>query len=185
MTLMGTPADIQADWQSRCGVQKIVQTDRYGCGIACLAMVSGTTYDQARIHFNAIGYGIRRSGRPPYSTSSREMLHAVASSGLIVECRRWAGWSAFHGLGVLKVRDDWRGAKGRWHWVVAFRHSEFGVVVLDPHQDDPSFQIMPAEVLCMDFRIYEPKGEWFQVEQRIVLEPFGRKPCATELKNES
>lgn len=166
----------QADWQARCGIQKIVQTDEYGCGIACLAMVTGTTYESARQKFNALGLGIRRSGRPAYSTSSREMLQALASTGLIIDSRRWGGWRAFHGLGVLKVRDDWRGAKGRWHWVVAFRHSEFGIAVFDPHQGEPSFERMPAEVLCFDFNIYEPKGEWFQIEQRLELDPYGRVP---------
>lgn len=161
---------VGSDWQARCGIQKIVQTDNYGCGIACLAMVTGTPYDHAREHFNQLGLGVRRSCRPAYSTSSREMLGILASTGLIVDARRWRGWNAFHGLGVLKVRDDWRGKKGRWHWAVAFRHSKFGIVVFDPHECAPSFEEVPMDVLCFDFRIHEPKGEWFQVEQRIPLE---------------
>ena len=48
-----TPGD---DWQSRCGIQKIVQTDLYGCGIASLAMVTGATYESARQRFNAVSY---------------------------------------------------------------------------------------------------------------------------------
>lgn len=167
-------------WQSMCGIQKIIQTDRYGCGIACLAMVTGTTYENARHRFNELGLGARRRCRPAYSTSSREMLHALAVSGLIVDSRRWRGWSAFHGLGVLKVRDDWRGAKNQWHWVVAFKHSTFGVVVFDPHQFEPSFQVMPDDVLCFDFQVYEPKGEWFQVEQRLKLEIRGQAPAIQE-----
>lgn len=162
-----TPAE---DWQSKCGIQKIVQTDRFGCGIASLAMVTGTPYDSARQCFNELGLGVRRSCRPAYSTSGREMHYALAASGLLVESRRWRGWGAFHGLGVLKVRDDWRGAIGRWHWVVAFRHSAFGIAVFDPHQTEPSFQHMPLDVLCFDFQIYEPKGAYLQVEQRIALE---------------
>lgn len=161
-------------WQSRCGIQKIVQTDRYGCGVACLAMVTADTYDLARQRFNELGLGVRRSSKPAYSTSSREMHHALVASGLIVESRRWRSWEAFHGLGVLKVRDDWRGDRGRWHWAVAFRHSEFGVAGFDPHQPDPSFQIMPLDVICFDFQVYEPKGVWFQVEQRFSLEIQGQ-----------
>ena len=63
-----------------------------------------------------------------------------------------------------------RQAIGRWHWVVAFRHSAFGIAVFDPHQTEPSFQQIPMDVLCFDFRIYEPKGTYLQVEQRIALE---------------
>lgn len=159
-----------SDWQSRCGIQKIVQTDHYGCGVACLAMVIGVPYEHARQQFNEIGYGVKRSGRPPYSTSSREMQFALARTGLIVEPRRWKGWESFYGLGVMKMKDDWRGAKGRWHWAVGFRHKDFGIAVFDPHQSEPSFSIMPDDVLCFGFNIYEPKGEWFQIEQRIPLE---------------
>lgn len=80
---------------------------------------------------------------------------------------------SLHGLGILKVRDDWRGMKGKWHWVVAFRHQEFGVVVFDPHETAPCFENMPLDELCIDFRFYEPKGEWLQVEQSFPLEYSG------------
>jgi len=157
-------------WQDRCGVLKVVQTDRYGCGIACLAMVAGIPYEVARQQFNEYGLGIRRGCRPAYSTTTSELIGAVGRSGLLVQPRRWRGWSDFHGLGILKVRDDWRGKKGKWHWAVAFRHNEFGVVVFDPHETTPSFEQMPMDVICIDFRYYEPKGQWLQVEQRMPLD---------------
>ncbi|HBO8004302.1 TPA: hypothetical protein L5C29_003211 [Pseudomonas aeruginosa] len=176
--------DSEAGWQARCGITKVQQTDGYGCGAACLAMVTGMTYAEAREHFVSIGLGVRRSCRPPLSTSSREMRMAVASSGLIVEARRWKGWDSFEGLGILKVRDDWRGAVGKWHWVVAFRHPEFDVVIFDPHAPDPAFRRMPADVTCWPFHLYEPKGEWLQVEQRLPLvrkvEPAGANRVAAE-----
>ena len=158
-----------SDWQSRCGIRTIVQADRYGCGVACLAMVAGITYEEARQRFNSLGLGVRRGCKPAYSTSSGEMRMAISSSGLITDSRRWRGWAELQGLAVIKVRDDWRGAKGRWHWAVAFRHPEFDIAVFDPHQTEPSFSRMPFDVLCFDFRIYEPKGEWFQVEQLFPL----------------
>lgn len=158
-----------AEWQAQCGIKKLIQHDEYGCGVACLAMVLGITYEQARQRFISIGLGIRRGCRPAFSTSSGEMRMAVASSGLIIDARRWKDWSSFSGLGILKVRDDWRGAKGKWHWVVSFRHPEFGIAIFDPHQAAPSFLNMPLDVECIDFSIYEPKGEWIQVEQHIKL----------------
>lgn len=157
------------DWQAQCGIKKIVQEDGYGCGAACLAMVSGITYAQARQQFVELGLGVRRSGRPPFSTSSSEMRMAIANAGLLLAPRRWRGWSHFEGLGVLKVRDDWRGAIGRWHWVVAFRHQVYGVTIFDPHSHFPTFSNIPPEELCMQFEIYEPKGEWLQVEQKFAL----------------
>lgn len=156
-----------SDWQSRCGIRKIVQTDTYGCGVACLAMVAGISYEAARERFHELGLGVRRGCKPAYSTSSGEMRMAISTSGLI--SRRWRGWAELQGLAVIKVRDDWRGAKGRWHWAVAFRHPEFDIAVFDPHQSAPSFSRMPTDVECFDFCIYEPKGEWFQVEQSVPL----------------
>ncbi|MEN1629717.1 hypothetical protein AAIH00_11405 [Pseudomonas aeruginosa] len=158
-----------SDWQSRCGIRKIVQTDTYGCGVACLAMVAGISYEAARERFHELGLGVRRGRKPAYSTSSGEMRMAISTSGLITDSRRWRGWAELQGLAVIKVRDDWRGAKGRWHWAVAFRHPEFGIAVFDPHQSAPSFSRMPTDVECFDFCIYEPKGEWFQVEQSVPL----------------
>lgn len=159
---------VAEDWQSRCGIQKIVQDDPYGCGIACLAMVTGVTYDHARQQFNEYGLGVRRGSRPGYSTSSGEMRMALGRSGLLVDNRRWKGWAAFQGLGILKVKDDWRGAVGRWHWVVAFRHPLYEIALFDPHQIDPSFKTMPQDVLSFGFDTYEPRGEWLQVEQRGI-----------------
>lgn len=158
-----------SEWQSRCGIRKIVQTDAYGCGVACLAMVAGIAYEDAKQRFNALGLGVRRGSKPAYSTSSSEMRMAIASSGLITETRRWRGWDELQGLAVIKVRDDWRGARGRWHWAVAFRHPDFEIAVFDPHQQDPAFSRMPTGVLCFDFSIYEPKGDWFQVEQLVPV----------------
>lgn len=143
-------------------------------------MVTGTAYEVARERFNEYGLGVRRKCRPAYSTTSGEMAGAIARTGLLVQPRRWRGWTEIHGLAILKVRDDWRGMKGKWHWVVAFRHQEFGVVVFDPHETAPCFEKMPFDELCIDFNFYEPKGEWLQVEQSFPLEYSGTAGGAVE-----
>lgn len=165
------PAATEADWQARCGVQKIVQTDRYGCGVACLAMVTGWTYQRAREHFVSQGLGQKRHGRPPFSTSSGEMRMAVATVGLLTLTRRWRGWADLHGLAIVKLRDIRPGERERWHWAVAFRHPEFEVVVFDPHREWPGFIKPPMDTLCTIFEAFQPKGEWLQVEQSFPLAP--------------
>lgn len=129
-------------WHVHCGIQKLTQTesDPYGCGVACLAMVSGMSFAEARSQFINIGLGVRRSHRVAFSTSSRELRMAIASVGLLSDAKRWNGWDQFHGLGVLKVRDDWRGAFNKWHWVVAFRHPTLGLAIFDPHMAIPAFK---------------------------------------------
>ncbi|WP_267400388.1 hypothetical protein [Pseudomonas sp. GM_Psu_2] len=94
-----------------------------------------------------------------------ELAWAIASKGLLVEQRRWRGWDALEGLAVVKVRDDWRGAKNRWHWAVAVRHPDYDVVVLDPHGNLPAFRRPPLDVLANSFERYSIRGRFLQVEQ--------------------
>lgn len=162
---MSTPPP--SDWQAGCAIKKIVQQDNYGSGIASLAMVAGLEYEAARSLFNRIGLGIKRGQRPAYSNNLSEMSSALAVAGLASASRRWKGWQHFHGLGILKVRGKWRNASIRWHWCVAFQHKEYGFVLFDPHIDLPSFSIMPMNVECAGFELYEPVATWLQVEQRL------------------
>lgn len=159
------------DWQAACPIQKIGQREYYGCGVACLAMVAGIEYEQARSIFAANGLTARRKQRAPLSTSFEELRGVLTAAGLFNEQRRWKGWRSFHGLGVFKMRDDWRGeeGKGKWHWVVAFRHPVYEIVIFDPHQQSPAFAQMPLDVICVGFDIYQPRGLWIQVEQRVPL----------------
>ncbi|HGN1515277.1 MULTISPECIES: hypothetical protein [Pseudomonas] len=165
------PAD--EHWQTRCGVQKIMQTDRFGCGIACLAMVWGKTYAQAREHFISQGLGVRRGCRVPFSTSSGEMRMALATAGLITATRRWKGWSDFTGLCVLKVRHKSPSGADAWHWAVAFKHPEFEIGVFDPHREWPGFQQMPEDTICTLWESIRPFGDILLVEQTF---PLARQP---------
>lgn len=159
-----SPGD--GDWQAECGITKLIANQPYGCGIACLAMVAGLTLDEARERFVSLGLGIRRGSRAAFSTASFEMRMAIANAGLVTATRRWKGWAEFTGLGVIKIKADWRGAPGQWYWAVAFRHPSLGIVLFDPHHPLPSFEHMPFDVECCTFTVYEGKGEWLQVEQR-------------------
>ncbi|HGM8090047.1 TPA: hypothetical protein ACKP9S_006478 [Pseudomonas aeruginosa] len=159
------------EWQRKCGIIRVAQEDDYGCGVACLAMVTGRSYAEARKDFVALGLADRRAGRPALGVSVGELRMAVSAAGLIAEPRRWKGWDSVDGLGIFKMKADWRGpkGKGKWSWAVAFRHPEFGITVFDPHQDIPSFERMPMDEVCLLFSVYEPKGHWLQVEHRIPL----------------
>jgi hypothetical protein len=164
----GTPTAEPEDWQARCGVQR-VHANGYYSGVACLSMVAGISFTEARQVFVDIGLGVRRTGRAPFSNNLSEMRMAVASTGLLQQTRRWRGWDDFQGLGILKMRADWRGAPGKWYWATAFRHPEFDIAVFDPHSEFPSFRRMPMDALCVQFDVYQPRGEWLQIEQRFSL----------------
>ena len=164
------------DWQALCSIQKAVQPEGYGCGVACLAMVAGLDYEQAWRIFYRNGLDARRKQRPPLSTCHSELSGVITAAGLVNEQRRWTGWRDFNGLGIFKMKDDWRGDgfKKKWHWVVAFRHPVYEVVIFDPHQPAPAFTKMPMDVECTAFSLYQPKGLWLQVEQ---LQPLHRQPA--------
>lgn len=164
------PAATEDDWQARCGVQKSVQTDRYGCGVACLAMVTGWTYQRAREHFVSQGLGKRR-----YTTALLYEFGRDEDGGghgrTSDSDSPVAGWADLHGLAIVKLRDIRPGERERWHWAVAFRHPEFEIAVFDPHREWPGFIQPPMDTLCTIFEAFQPKGEWLQVEQSFPLAP--------------
>ncbi|HHH9444532.1 TPA: hypothetical protein ACP32N_006538 [Pseudomonas aeruginosa] len=165
------PASEDENWQPHCGVQKIMQVDPFGCGIACLAMVWGKTYKEAQEHFISQGLGNRRGGRSPFSTTSREMRMALATAGLMTTTRRWRGWSNFTGLCVMKVRDKSATRANAWHWAVAFHHPEFEYAVFDPQREWPGFKRMPEDTLCTLWESFRPFGDVLLVEQKFQLAP--------------
>lgn len=157
------------DWVVSCGVTKLMIEDSYGCGTACLAMATGKTYAAAREHFLKVGLGVRRKSRPPFSTAGYEMQMAIATAGLYTEKKKWAGWNSFSGLGCLKsVTGKTRGTR-HWHWVLAFSHPVFGVVVFDPWNDTPAFQHPPMDALYVPLENLTISRDWIQIEQTFPL----------------
>ncbi|MBX6653755.1 PASTA domain-containing protein [Pseudomonas aeruginosa] len=158
-------------WQPRCGVQKVLMADKYHCGVSSLAMVTGLSYQEAREAFIRLGLGARRKSKVAFSTVPAELLMAVMAQGLVVEQKSWKGWASFNGLGILGVGDPWNYRKGRWHWVVAFRHPEFGAVVFDPWYELPAFERNAPAGYHWSATAYQPRRPWLQVEQRFPLAP--------------
>lgn len=158
-------------WMQSCGVRKLMIEDSYGCGTACLAMATGLTYEAARAHFLHIGLGVRRNARPPYSTAGYEMQMALASTGRHTEMKKWAGWRNFKGLGCLKCVTGRSRGRTHWHWVIAFSHPLFGIVVFDPWTDLPGFQEPPLDTVFVPLESLAISRDWIQVEQTFPLYP--------------
>nr|AXV45901.1 hypothetical protein pMKPA34_0057 [Pseudomonas aeruginosa] len=51
------------DWEATCRVKKVMQRDRFGCGIACAAMVAGKSYSEAKRVFTTCGLGKKKVHR--------------------------------------------------------------------------------------------------------------------------
>lgn len=158
-----------SNWMESCGVNKLMIEDSYGCGTACLAMATGQPYAAAREHFQRVGLGLRRKSRPPFSTAGYEMQMAIATSGLYTEMKKWAGWNNFNGLGCLKCVTGKSRGRTHWHWVLAFSHPVFGVVVFDPWNHTPAFQEPPMDTIFVPLESLSISRDWIQIEQTFPL----------------
>ena len=108
-------------------IRRVVQKDSTGCGIACAAMLSGTTYRRAKLL--AIDLGIA-SDRPPYYTSSRDLSLLLRKLGLEPSRgRRLSRWESLQCLSVVGINHN--DETDTWHWVV-YVPTANGGYVLDP-----------------------------------------------------
>jgi ABC-type bacteriocin/lantibiotic exporter with double-glycine peptidase domain len=94
-------------------VRRIVQTDNTGCGIACLAMLAGVSYAEAR---RAV-FGRYHPG--DCSTSTGELRRGLRKLGIRAGKRliplRGRRLRSLETDAILKVN---LGLDGYWHWVV-------------------------------------------------------------------
>jgi hypothetical protein len=158
-----------ANWEASCRISRVEQEDRFGCGVACLAMIAGITYAEARLTLLRYGLGSdqRRNGKKPFSTNFTELMLVLAEHGKDTTKKQWKGWDQFEGIGIIKVRCAPGAPQNSWHWVVAEQHSLFGVVIHDPDFPLPCFQRQqPEDVACHPFDNYEPHGCWISIVNR-------------------
>lgn len=52
-------------WESSCRIKKVMQRDRFGCGIACAAMIAARSYSDARSVIAERGLGAKKAHSPP------------------------------------------------------------------------------------------------------------------------
>ena len=148
-------------WESSCRIKKVMQRDRFGCGVACAAMVAGRTYSSTRSVFTERGLGAKHS---PYATNFSELRHCLELLGIKSELKRWSNCDAIDGLGIVAVCTSLGPAYRNWHWVVAERHDVYGVVLHDPNTDLPSFSSMvPHGIHFHPFTEYDPRKSWIKI----------------------
>ena len=156
-SLDGSQLEVDAsNWRRFCRVDWVRQQDAHGCGVACLAMVSGEPYARVRTLFVEQGLGVRRGKKHPFSTNFHELLAMSALLGLKGTMRRWTGWSAVTCAGIIKVPTN----ALDWHWVAVERTEAFGAVAHDPALDWPAFDRAPLDVMYRTPDSLRPTGNW-------------------------
>ena len=109
-------------------MRRIAQRNHeYGdCGIACAAMLAGTSYEEA--HEKAIELGLRKP-RGGYHTRFRQVEDLLEKLGIFnYQQRRSRSWSAIAAPAIVKVNQN----GNRWHWIVLVEDSRGSRYVLDP-----------------------------------------------------
>lgn len=91
------------------------------CGVACVAMLAGCSYQQA---FEVFGFAENQS---EFYTRHHHLISALEKLGCAVKRKRFRSWREISNRAIVAVnhRQD-----GYWHWV-AFD----GEAILDPRPD--------------------------------------------------
>ncbi|MEH6418676.1 hypothetical protein [Pseudomonas sp. CGJS7] len=122
-------------------LQRQLQQDRSGCGLACVAMLAGIGYAQARTLARALDIGPKpyrhrvgagvRSAPDGYFTDARQLRRMLRVLGLAAGAERTVSdWRECDGDGIVAINHD--PSNDRWHWDVHLRDAG-SACVLDPN----------------------------------------------------
>lgn len=110
-------------------MKRIRQEHRTGCGIACVAMLSGCTY--SKVMHMAIKVLRWEESQRSFYTSSADLLTLLGAMGIKAEkgraIRKWASIPDTAIVGINHNKNS-----NTWHWVVFHRNVAHAEHVLDP-----------------------------------------------------
>lgn len=106
-------------------IRRVRQRFRSDCGVACVAMVAGVSYQQA---FNAFGFSDRRKA---FYTGHSHLVEALECLGCEVRRQWFRSWQEVPGFAILPVNH--RCNRKNFHWV-----AYDGKAVCDPNPKRPS-----------------------------------------------
>ena len=140
------------------------------CGVACLAMVAGISYETGAEVFRSKRLGEQRNTKAPYSSNFQELRGVLQAAGVSNRMRRFNSWADLGHVSILKTRLFRNQKLHRdWHWVVAVRRGiplpsgVPSIEILDPGNDGPCYEVMPMNVECVGFQFCKPFGNYLQI----------------------
>jgi len=93
-------------------MRRVGQEDDAGCGIACVAMVTGKTYPHAKKFF--LERVFLPTDRKPH-TRHYQLRCALQKLRIATEKRAFRKWRSIESLSIVPIN---RRQDGGWHWVV-------------------------------------------------------------------
>src|SRR3989304_5251799 len=106
-------------------MKRVIQEDEAGCGIACVAMVTGKTYLQAKFFCLKLFSPQTDSPPPP---RHYQLQCALRKLGIATEKRPFRHWRAIETLSVVTIS---RRSDTGWHWGVFVPNGD-RPYILDP-----------------------------------------------------
>lgn len=151
-------------------MEPIWQRESHDCGLACVAMVAGLSYEGARNLFVRKNFHVRRTLKAAYATNFSELSSVLALAGIPTEMKRFREWSSVDALAIMKTRIPNRPKNYcNWHWVVAARRGlalpcgRASIEVFDPARTFPSHEVKRMDAMSDDFTLHEPFGCYLNI----------------------
>lgn len=109
-------------------IKRVIQQDSTGCGIACIAMVAGISYSEAkRITLNN---RILKKSVKNFYTTTKDLVNILNSIGIeSSKGRKVRYWSSINTISIVGI--NYLETTNTWHWVVFIPNEDNGYV-LDP-----------------------------------------------------
>ena len=114
-------------------ISLISQDDDTGCGIACVAMLSGVSYKEAKLKlFRLMQWTDRRINLRTRACDLRKLSQSFNLKPVI---RSFSGWDNIDGCAIIGIRRSKRSSKRNFHWVVTLK-TPHAFLILDPEYGD-------------------------------------------------
>lgn len=110
------------------GIRRVKQDDRTGCGIACIAIITGESYE--RIRSLAINE-LRFSEDGPFYTQVSHLKILASKFGIELpqRIRKFKNWESLPDVAIVAI--NYCKESHTWHWVV-YRREKDSQYVIDP-----------------------------------------------------
>lgn len=109
-------------------IKRVIQEDSTGCGIACIAMVAGISYAEAKQI--TLNNEILKKSVKNFYTTTKDLVNVLNSIGIeSSKGRKVRYWSSINTISIVGI--NFLETTDTWHWVLFIPDEDTGYV-LDP-----------------------------------------------------
>jgi ABC-type bacteriocin/lantibiotic exporter with double-glycine peptidase domain len=106
-------------------IRLVRQLDETGCGIACLAMIIGKSYQEAKAQLSEqLNWTARKTN---FRTRAPELMVFLKNCGITAKSGKFPGWDKLDGTALVGVNPF----EGGYHWVLVVKDAT-RFLIIDP-----------------------------------------------------